>query len=407
MHHLNLSDRLPSRRARSCSNALREVLSAFATGVIVVTSHGEAGDYGVAVNSFTSVSLDPPLVLVCLGVDSPGRAAIVANGAFAVNVLSAGQEALARRFARRDRPRGNETFAGVDYRRGLNGSAILSGVAAHLECRLAGFHHAGDHGILLGEVLQIDGGPGRSPLLFHGGRYRELGCVAPPDPAEPSCSSDAMGHGGAFASAAEAIDEIRAGRMVVVWDGENRQNEGDLVLAAEKVTSGAVNFMAREGRGLISLALSHERCERLALAPMSARNESAFGTAFTVSVEARVGVATGISALDRAQTIRVACHPASNAGDLVRPGHVFPLRACAGGTLERPGHTEAAVELARLAGLAPAGALCQIMNDDGTMARVPDLVRFCARHKLKMVSVGELIAHRLQAQNVRELAPAA
>src|SRR5215218_7166243 len=197
-----------------------------------------------------------------------------------------------------------------------------------------------------------------------------------------------------FANVEDAIDDIRAGRMVVVCDDEDRENEGDLTIAAEFATPDAINFMAREGRGLICLALTPERCDELGLDLMAAKNESPFETAFTVSIEARDGVTTGISAADRARTIAVAVDPDSAPRDLVQPGHVFPLKAKAGGVLERTGQTEAAVDLARLAGLTPAGVICEIMNDDGTMARVPDLERYCARHGLKMITVADLIAYR-------------
>jgi len=197
-----------------------------------------------------------------------------------------------------------------------------------------------------------------------------------------------------FATIEEALDDIRAGRMVVVCDDEDRENEGDLTLAAQFATPDAINFMAKEGRGLICLALTPERCDEMGLDLMAAKNESAFETAFTVSVEAREGVTTGISAADRAHTIQVAIDPESAPRDLVQPGHVFPLKARAGGVLERAGQTEAAVDLARLAGLNPAGVICEIMNDDGTMARVPDLVAYCARHGLKMITVADLIAYR-------------
>ncbi len=197
-----------------------------------------------------------------------------------------------------------------------------------------------------------------------------------------------------FASVEDAIDDIRAGRMVVVCDDESRENEGDLTLAAQFATPDAINFMAKEGRGLICLALTPERCDELGLDLMAAKNESAFETAFTVSVEAREGVTTGISAADRAHTIQVAIDPASAPRDLVQPGHVFPLKAKPGGVLERTGQTEAAVDLARLAGVNPAGVICEIMNDDGTMARVPDLVGYCERHGLKMITVADLIAYR-------------
>jgi 3,4-dihydroxy 2-butanone 4-phosphate synthase/GTP cyclohydrolase II len=197
-----------------------------------------------------------------------------------------------------------------------------------------------------------------------------------------------------FATIEEAIDDIRAGRMVVVCDDEDRENEGDLTMAAQFATPDAINFMAKEGRGLICLALTPERCDEMGLDLMAAKNESAFETAFTVSIEAREGVTTGISAADRAHTIQVAIDPESAPRDLVQPGHVFPLKARAGGVLERAGQTEAAVDLARLAGLNPAGVICEIMNDDGTMARVPDLVGYCERHGLKMITVADLIAYR-------------
>jgi 3,4-dihydroxy 2-butanone 4-phosphate synthase/GTP cyclohydrolase II len=202
------------------------------------------------------------------------------------------------------------------------------------------------------------------------------------------------GAGTPFATIDEAIDDIRRGRMVVVVDDEQRENEGDLVLAGQFITPEAVNFMAREGRGLICLALTAERCEEMGLELMAAKNESPYETAFTVSIEARAGVTTGISAADRAQTIQVAIDPKSAPRDLVQPGHVFPLRAKDGGVLERAGQTEAAVDLARLAGLNPAGVICEIMNDDGTMARVPQLAEFCLRHGLKLITVADLIGYR-------------
>ncbi len=184
--------------------------------------------------------------------------------------------------------------------------------------------------------------------------------------------------------------------MIVVVDDEDRENEGDLTIAAEFVTPEAINFMARFGRGLICLTLTEERADFLQLSPMTQDNTSRFGTAFTVSIEAREGVTTGISAADRAHTIHVAVDPGSTPHDLARPGHVMPLRARKGGVLIRAGQTEASVDLARMAGLIPAGVICEIMNDDGTMARVPDLVRFCEQHSLKMLTVAELIRYRLQ-----------
>ena len=199
-----------------------------------------------------------------------------------------------------------------------------------------------------------------------------------------------------FATVPEALEEIRRGRMVVVVDDEDRENEGDLTLAAEFVTPEAINFMARFGRGLICLTLTEERADYMRLGPMTSENTSRFGTAFTESVEAREGVTTGISAADRAHTIRVAINPKSTANDLARPGHVFPLRARKGGVLVRAGQTEASVDLARMSELIPAGVICEIMNEDGTMARVPDLIEFCAKHELLMMTVADLIRYRLQ-----------
>ncbi|HSM84983.1 MAG TPA: 3,4-dihydroxy-2-butanone-4-phosphate synthase [Candidatus Limnocylindrales bacterium] len=199
-----------------------------------------------------------------------------------------------------------------------------------------------------------------------------------------------------FTDVPTAIEEIRAGRMIVVVDDEDRENEGDLTLAAEKVTPEAINFMARYGRGLICLAMTPERLDYLRIGPMTRENTSPYGTAFYESVEARDGVTTGISAHDRARTIQVAIDPASRASDLVRPGHVFPLCARRGGVLVRAGQTEASVDLARMAGLIPAGVICEIMKEDGTMARVPDLTEFCRQHGMKMLTVAELIRYRME-----------
>ena len=193
-----------------------------------------------------------------------------------------------------------------------------------------------------------------------------------------------------------AIDEIRDGRMIVIVDDEDRENEGDLMLAAEKVTPDAINFMAKYGRGLVCLTLTEERLEHLRIGPMSAENTSNYGTAFCEAIDAREGVTTGISAYDRARTILVAIDPATRPSDLARPGHVFPLRARKGGVLVRAGQTEASVDLARMAGLVPAGIICEIMREDGTMARVPDLIEFCKTHGMKMLTVAELIRYRMQ-----------
>ena len=195
-----------------------------------------------------------------------------------------------------------------------------------------------------------------------------------------------------------AIEDIRNGRMVILVDDEDRENEGDLCLAAEMVTAEAVNFMAREGRGLICLTMTEERADHLDLPLMVRDNSSSFGTAFTVSIEARRGVTTGISAADRAHTIQVAIDDQSSAHDLARPGHVFPLRAKRGGVLVRAGQTEGSVDLARLAGLKPAGVICEIMNDDGTMARMPQLREFAARHDLKIVTIADLVAYRMRKE---------
>ena len=200
----------------------------------------------------------------------------------------------------------------------------------------------------------------------------------------------------AFTDVPTAIEEIRAGRMIVVVDDEDRENEGDLTLAAERVTPEAINFMAKYGRGLVCLAMTEERLNHLRIGPMSSENTSNYGTAFCEAVDARDGVTTGISAYDRARTIQVAIDPATRPADLARPGHIFPLQARKGGVLVRAGQTEAAVDLSRLAGLVPAGIICEIMRDDGTMARVPDLIEFCATHRMKMLTVAELIRYRMQ-----------
>jgi 3,4-dihydroxy 2-butanone 4-phosphate synthase / GTP cyclohydrolase II len=205
-----------------------------------------------------------------------------------------------------------------------------------------------------------------------------------------------------FATIEEALEDVRQGKFVVVVDAADRENEGDLTIAAQFATPEAVNFMATHGRGLICLCLTEERCGDLDLRQMTDRNETPFGTAFTVSIEAREGVSTGISAHDRARTIQVAIDPSKGPEDLVQPGHVFPLRARPGGVLQRAGQTEAAVDLARLAGLNPAGVVCEVMKDDGTMARVPDLIEYCARHELKMITVESLIEYRRRTEKLVE-----
>jgi 3,4-dihydroxy 2-butanone 4-phosphate synthase / GTP cyclohydrolase II len=204
-----------------------------------------------------------------------------------------------------------------------------------------------------------------------------------------------MATSASFVDVPTALEEFRGGRMIVVVDDEDRENEGDLTLAAEKVTPEAINFMAKYGRGLVCLAMTEERLEYLRLGPMSAENTSQYGTAFCEAFDARIGVTTGISAADRSRSIQVAIDPATRPADLARPGHMFPLRARKGGVLVRAGQTEAAVDLARLAGMIPAGIICEVMKDDGTMARIPDLAQFCSEHGLKMLTVAELIRYRM------------
>src|SRR5512136_2969402 len=192
----------------------------------------------------------------------------------------------------------------------------------------------------------------------------------------------------------DAIEDIRKGKMVILVDDEDRENEGDLTMAAEKITPEAINFMAMHGRGLICLSLTPERVEHLQLPMMTTDNTSSFGTAFTISIEAKKGVTTGISAADRATTIKAAINPKSKPTDLARPGHVFPLRARVGGVLQRAGQTEGSADLARLAGLYPAGVICEVMNDDGTMARVPELTEFARKFGFKIATVADLIQYR-------------
>ena len=206
-----------------------------------------------------------------------------------------------------------------------------------------------------------------------------------------------------FSTIEEAIDDIRSGKMLIVVDDEDRENEGDLTIAAEKVTPEAINFMAKFGRGLICLSLTGERLDELQVPLMVNENSSRYGTAFCVSIEARGKVSTGISAADRSQTILTAIHPATRPRDLVKPGHVFPLRARRGGVLIRAGQTEAAVDLARIAGLRPAGVICEIMNDDGSMSRVGELHRFATEHGLKMITVADLIEYRLRTESFVKL----
>src|SRR5215203_6466257 len=204
----------------------------------------------------------------------------------------------------------------------------------------------------------------------------------------------------ALASVEDAVEDIRLGKMIIIVDDEDRENEGDLVCAAELVTPEIINFMAVHGRGLICLPMTEERCNELQLFPQTTENTSSMGTAFTTSIEARVGVTTGISAADRAKTILTAVDPSSKPSDLARPGHVFPLRAKNGGVLIRVGQTEASVDIARIAGLQPAAVICEIMNDDGTMARMPELETFAEKHDLKIISVSDLVRYRIEKETL-------
>jgi 3,4-dihydroxy 2-butanone 4-phosphate synthase/GTP cyclohydrolase II len=202
-----------------------------------------------------------------------------------------------------------------------------------------------------------------------------------------------------FSEIPEILEDLRSGRMIVLVDAEDRENEGDLVCAAEKVTPEIVNFMAKFGRGLICLPLTAEKCDSLGLYPQTTENTARFETAFTVSIDAAEGITTGISAADRARTIQIAISDKPKPADLVRPGHIFPLRARKGGVLVRAGQTEGSVDLAQLAGLKPAGVICEIMNEDGSMARVPELLKFCEKHNLKIASIEKLIEYRLQRES--------
>jgi 3,4-dihydroxy 2-butanone 4-phosphate synthase/GTP cyclohydrolase II len=220
--------------------------------------------------------------------------------------------------------------------------------------------------------------------------------------AEYVAHADPLDESRIFASIETAIEDLKAGRMVVIVDDDDRENEGDLAMAAEMITPEAVNFMATHARGLICLTITGEKADELELAPMTPCNTSPCGTAFTVSIDARGrGVTTGISAYDRAQTILAAIEPSARPEDLGRPGHVFPLRARTGGVLERRGQTEASVDLACLAGLNPSGVICEIMNDDGSMARLRDLRHFCIKHGLKMITVAELALYRLESESAK------
>jgi 3,4-dihydroxy-2-butanone 4-phosphate synthase/GTP cyclohydrolase II len=281
------------------------------------------------------------------------------------------------------------------------------------DCRDFGLPAAILRDLGITRVRLLSNNPQKSRALSEAGIevVARVPCEVPPTPhslAYLRTKKERMGHAlslasrdrsdAPFATVETAIRELAAGRMVVVVDDEDRENEGDLTMAAEMITPEAINFMAMNGRGLVCLAMTGERLDELELGPMAPRNTAPHGTAFTVSIDAKGhGVTTGISARDRAQTIRAAIDPRSYPEDFTRPGHVFPLRARPDGVLERRGQTEAAVDLARLAGIYPAGVICEVINDDGTMARVPDLVRFCERHGLVMVTVADLARYRIES----------
>jgi 3,4-dihydroxy-2-butanone 4-phosphate synthase/GTP cyclohydrolase II len=257
-------------------------------------------------------------------------------------------------------------------------------------------------GIQILAQIPCQGAPARDSLPYLRTKKEKLGHtlnVSPGKDNDEFCQRSkfsATGEDFKFAKVEEAVRELHAGRMIVVVDDEDRENEGDLTMAAEMVTPESINFMATHGRGLICLVMTGERIEELELAPMTPENSALAGTAFTVSIDANgPGMTTGISAHDRAQTIKAAIDASSRPEDFARPGHVFPLRARPGGVLERRGQTEAAVDLANLAGLHPAGVICEILNDDGTMARLPDLTRFCRKHRLLMIPVSELARYRM------------
>ena len=215
-------------------------------------------------------------------------------------------------------------------------------------------------------------------------------------------SEDRQGPGNIFSSIEDAMEDVRQGRMIVIVDDEDRENEGDLMIASEKATPEAINFMAKYGRGLICLALTEERTSELGLSMMVENNESAFETPFTVSIDAREGITTGISASDRSRTIQTAINSQAGKNDLVKPGHIFPLRARVGGVLVRMGQTEASVDIARMSGLYPSGVICEIMDDDGTMARLPSLIEFTREHGLKMITTKDLAEYRLQQETLVE-----
>jgi 3,4-dihydroxy-2-butanone 4-phosphate synthase/GTP cyclohydrolase II len=281
------------------------------------------------------------------------------------------------------------------------------------------------HGLGVSRVRLLSNNPAKSCALIAAGIeiVGQVPCEAPPNShsmAYLRIKREKMGHILSLESAGDfqfaqietAIREFRAGRMIVVVDDEDRENEGDLTIAAEMITAEAINFMATHGRGLICLAMTCERLDQLELAPMERDNTALGGTAFTVSIDSKApSITTGISAYDRAETIKAAVDPSSVASDFARPGHIFPLRARPGGVLERRGQTEAAVDLANLAGLYPAGVICEIVNDDGTMARVPDLIRFCKKHNLAMITVADLARYRFDLDceewltGINELSP--
>jgi 3,4-dihydroxy-2-butanone 4-phosphate synthase/GTP cyclohydrolase II len=301
---------------------------------------------------------------------------------------------------------------------GLDTVEANEALGLKVDCRTFGLPAAILHDLGIRRVRLLSNNPQKCRALLDAGIevVDQIACEAAANPHSLSYLRSKKGKMGhtlhcvpqdefRFATIEAAIDELKAGRMIVVVDDEDRENEGDLTIAAEMITPEAVNFMATHGRGLICLAMTGVRCDELQLAPMAPDNTALGGTAFTVSIDLKGrGVTTGICAYDRAETIRAAVDQQSRAEDFGRPGHVFPLRARSGGVLERRGQTEAAVDLARLSGLYPAGVICEIVNDDGTMSRLPDLIRFCRKHNLVMVTVADLARYRCETGDDESLA---
>jgi 3,4-dihydroxy-2-butanone 4-phosphate synthase len=352
----------------------RSVLGAFPTGVVAVTGIGPDGQpAGLAIGSFTAVSLEPPLVAFLPAKSSTSWPLIAPGGVFCVNVLSADQQPECRRFSQP----GADKFDATPWRPAPSGSPILEAALAWIDCDLERVVDAGDHEIVLGRVRSMAAAEhGGDPLVFFRGR---LGRFAETPPALPGALQD-------------AVDALAAGEIVAIV-ADAGPYVGVLATAAATVTADDIAFMTRRAGGWVCLALPSDRCDALGLAPMASTDRAPFDAQFTVTVEARLGVTTGISTADQATTMRTLAHPEAGPGDLVVPGHVRPLRARAGGVLERPGPTEAAIALAELAGLPPAAVIGQVGNANGSVAATADIAAFAAEHGLRTVSIAELRAH--------------